>query len=134
MASDIIPMDPWKAQCPCCNCQLEVEWQLATYSDGGDSPQFVGLKQVEPPTIHNPITGNDYPVQPRKRVSFLTRRDDQPAKRVPFNIKPKKRTIKTPPKPRPTSLSNIKEAVKKAPPKRVTAKALREKTYQPRSE
>lgn len=29
-----------------------------------------------------------------------------------------KRTIKSPPKPRPTSLKAIKEAVKKAPPKR----------------
>lgn len=29
-----------------------------------------------------------------------------------------RRTIKSPPKPRPTSLRDIKEAVKKAPPKR----------------
>ena len=40
-----------------------------------------------------------------------------------------KRTIKTPPKPRPTSLKQIKEAVRKAPPNRITASALRDKTY-----
>ena len=34
-----------------------------------------------------------------------------------------KRTIKTPPKPRPTSLKDIKEAVKKAPPKRTKAQS-----------
>lgn len=44
------------------------------------------------------------------------------------------RTIKSPPKPRPTSLKDIKEAVKKAPPKRVSAKAIRAKTYHHDSE
>jgi len=44
-----------------------------------------------------------------------------------------KRTIKSPPKPRPSSLQDIKEAVKKAPPKRVSANALRDKTYHPKA-
>lgn len=78
-------MEPWETECPCCGCKLELEWQLATYSDGGDSPQFIDLKQIEPKTIHNPITGNDYPVHPR-RVSFISRRGEQPPRRVSFNV------------------------------------------------
>ena len=45
----------------------------------------------------------------------------------------KRRTIKSPPKPRPSSLNDIKDAVKKAPPERSMAEALRKKTYHLRS-
>lgn len=47
MAQDIIPMDAIKAKCPHCSCDLLVEWQIATHSDGGDSFQFVGLRLGE---------------------------------------------------------------------------------------
>jgi hypothetical protein len=44
MAQDIAPMEPEKAKCPCCGKPLLVDWQIATYSDGEDSFQFVGLR------------------------------------------------------------------------------------------
>ncbi len=69
MAEDIVSMESWKAKCPNCGCKLEVEWQLAVYGEGGDSPQFVGLKQVK---------------SVPRRLSFLARRGDQPSKRVRF--------------------------------------------------
>ena len=47
MAQDIIAMEPEKTNCPCCGMPLLVEWQIATYSDGGDSFQFVGLRVDE---------------------------------------------------------------------------------------
>lgn len=45
MARDIVPMEPWDTECPCCGCKLAMEWQLAIYEDG-DSPQFVRLHKV----------------------------------------------------------------------------------------
>lgn len=80
MAEDIVPMESWKAKCPCCGCGLEVEWQLAIYGEGGDSPQFIGLKQVK---------------EAPRRLSFLARRGDQPSKRVRFTVRgsAKKREI-----------------------------------------
>lgn len=44
MAQDIIPMIPEEAKCPCCGMPLLVEWQIATYGEGSDSFQFVGLE------------------------------------------------------------------------------------------
>lgn len=81
MAQDIMPMDAWDTECPCCGCKLAVEWQLSVYADGGDPPQFVGLRKVG---------------------------------EIPLN--------------------KIQQAVKKAPPKRVTAESLRKKTYHPQRE
>ena len=47
MARDIIEMDSWKSKCPCCSCDLEIEWQLAIHEYGDSTPQFNGLKCIK---------------------------------------------------------------------------------------
>ena len=66
MARDIISMEPKEAVCPHCKGKVLIRYSIAVY-DGGDAFQFDGLEIAEPKKIHNPVTGRDYPIRPKRR-------------------------------------------------------------------
>lgn len=101
-ARDIIEMDAWKAKCPCCNNDLEIEWQLAVYDYGNTSPQFVGLKCTKQSSY--------IPYALRAEESI----DREFNNRKLLVSSHRKRKIKTPPKPRPESLKNVKKDISEA--------------------